>query len=166
VSRPDSAGDELVDHLAEDGTVLGSTSRRMMRRGNLLHRAVFIVVTDGTRVLMHQRADWKDIWPGWWDLAFGGIVAAGEDWDDAAGRELEEETGVRVALELLGEARYDDDHVREIGRVYRAVTSGPFTFPDGEVADSAWVDRADVETWIADRDVCLDSVAIVLPWLR
>ncbi len=56
--------------------------------------------------------------------------------------------------------------MREIGRVYRAVTAGPFTFPDGEVADSAWVERADVEAWVANRDVCLDSLAIVLPWLR
>ena len=32
---------------------------------------------DG-RLLVHRRSDDKDLWPGRWDLAVGGVVAAGE----------------------------------------------------------------------------------------
>ena len=128
-------GEELVDHLGDDGAVIGSVTRRVMRRANLLNRAVFIVVADGPRLLAHQRAPWKDIWPSYWDLA------------------------------PLGEVRYEDDRVREIARVYRAETVGPFTFPDGEVVDSAWVDLADLEAWAAGRSVCPDSAAIIPPLL-
>ena len=158
---PISVGDELVDHLSDDGEVLGSVTRRMMRRANLLHRAVFIIVLDGSRILVHQRAAWKDLWPSYWDLAFGGVVGVGEDWDAAAERELDEEAGISTPLEPLGEARYADHRVREIARIYRTVSAGPFTFPDGEVADSAWVDLAAIDEWIADRAVCPDSVAII-----
>jgi 8-oxo-dGTP pyrophosphatase MutT (NUDIX family) len=154
-------GDELVDHLDDDGQVLGSVTRRVMRRANLLHRAVFIVVTDGSRVLVHQRAPWKDVWPSYWDLALGGVVGAGEDWDAAAARELVEEAGVTVPLEPLGETRFEDGRVREIARVYRAASAGPFTFPDGEVVDSAWVDLAALDDWMQGRSVCPDSRAIV-----
>gem|GEM_PF-4397961 len=73
MSDPGPAG-ELVDHLAEDGTVLGSVTRRTMRHGNLLHGAVFIaVVNERLELAVHQRAPWKDLWPSWWDLAFGGV---------------------------------------------------------------------------------------------
>ena len=154
-------GDELVDHLADDGTVIGSVTRRVMRQANLLHRTVFIVVTDGPRLLAHQRAPWKDVWPSFWDLALGGVVGAGEDWDVAAQRELAEEAGIAVPLEVLGDTRYEDDRVREVARVYRAESAGPFTFPDGEVVDSAWVDRAELDEWLAGRPVCPDTVAIV-----
>jgi len=157
------AGEELVDHLSDDGSVIGSVTRRVMRRANLLHRAVFIVVADGPRILAHQRAPWKDIWPSYWDLALGGVVGAGEAWDVAAERELEEEAGVVVPLEPLGEVRYEDDRVREIARVYRAETAGPFTFPDGEVVDSAWIDVGEIDAWIAARPVCADSAAIIPP---
>jgi hypothetical protein len=42
-----SPADELVDHLADDGTVIGSVTRRTMRGGNLLHGAVLIAVVRG-----------------------------------------------------------------------------------------------------------------------
>ncbi len=163
---PISAGDELVDHLSDDGEVLGSVTRRVMRRANLLHRAVFIIVSDGSRMLVHQRAAWKDIWPSYWDLALGGVVGAGEDWDAAAARELDEEAGISTPLEALGEVRYVDDRVREIARVYRTVSAGPFTFPDGEVADSAWVEVAGLDGWTAGRAVCPDSAAIIPTFVR
>ena len=163
MSRPDRStpGDELVVHLAEDGTVLGTVTRRRMRQANLLHRTVFVVVTGGTRLLAHQRAPWKDVWPSYWDLAFGGVVGAGEEWATAAARELAEEAGIDAPLGHLGEARYEDDRVREIARVYAVSSIGPFTFPDGEVVDSAWVERDQLDNWVAGRSVCPDSAAIV-----
>ena len=51
---------------------------------------------------MHRRAEWKDVYPGYWDVCFGGVLGAGEAWDDAAHRELQEEAGIDAPLELLG----------------------------------------------------------------
>src|SRR4051812_16391315 len=89
------AADELVDVVDEHGQVIDVVARRRMRAENLRHRAVFVAIlsTDG-RVLVHRRADHKDVWPGRWDLAIGGVVVAGEGWDDAARREVAEEIGV------------------------------------------------------------------------
>ena len=36
----------------------------------------------------------KDYCPGYWDLATGGVVDAGEDDDEGASREIEEELGL------------------------------------------------------------------------
>lgn len=163
------SADELVEHLAEDGTVLEVVPRAVIRAGALLHRSVFVAVTtsDGCLVV-HRRAAWKDLWPDRWDVAFGGVVGAGESWDEAATRELAEEAGVVAepgAFDLLGEGRFDSAEVRELGRVYRVVHDGPFTCPDGEVAEVCLVPLADLTDWLAGRELTPDSEALVLPHL-
>src|SRR5262245_32721356 len=91
----DDVGDELVDIVDELDRVIAVVTRRQMRAERLRHRAVFIAVqgSDG-RLLIHQRSPAKDVRPGAWDIAFGGVVATGEPYDLAALRELEEEIGV------------------------------------------------------------------------
>ena len=71
--------EELVDELDAMGMVVGEVTRAEMRRGNLLHRSVFIVVrNDVDELLIHRRAAWKDLWPDVWDIAVSGVVAAGK----------------------------------------------------------------------------------------
>jgi isopentenyldiphosphate isomerase len=157
---------ESVDLLDEHGIVVGATTRAEMRDSNLLHRSVFIaVVNDADELLVHLRADWKDLWPSSWDIAVGGVVGAGEAWETAAARELAEEIGITTELSYLGEGSYEDEHVREISRIYHARSEGPFTYNDGEVVEAAWVPIASLRGWLEGRPVCPDSVALVLPRL-
>ena len=159
-------GDEIIDHVDDTGTVLATVTRAEMRAGNLMHRSVFIaVLNDADQILVHRRAEWKDIWPDAWDIAVGGVVAAGETWEVAAARELAEEVGVSAELSYLGEGVYVDDDVREFARVYLARSEGPFTFEDGEVAEAAWVPISQIRAWLDGRPVCPDSIALVLPRL-
>jgi isopentenyldiphosphate isomerase len=156
----------LVDVLDDNGNVRGSATRAEVRAGNLRHRTVFIAVLNASsQLLVHRRADWKDVWPGAWDLAFGGVVDAGEAWETAAARELAEEAGIEAELSYLGEGAYDDDEVRELARVYLARHDGPIEPVDGEVVETAWIALDDLQQWIAAREVCADTVAIVLPRL-
>lgn len=155
------ADDELVEVVAEDGTVERIVTRAEMRAGVLRHRSTYVVVrrTSGSLVV-HRRADWKDIYPGIWDLAFGGVVDAGEAWLTAAQRELAEEAGITgVAMESLGKARYEEADGRVIARVFLAVTDAPLTCPDGEVAEVTEVD--DLPEWLHNHEVCPDSLQIL-----
>ena len=162
----DSSGEELVDELDEMGQVVGEVPRSIMRQQNLLHRSVFVVVrNDADELLVHRRASWKDIWPDAWDIAVSGVVGAGEAWELAAARELAEELGVAGELAYLGEGSYEDDAVREVARIYQVRTEGPFDFADGEIAEALWVPTGEVREWLADRLVCPDSLALVLPRL-
>jgi 8-oxo-dGTP pyrophosphatase MutT (NUDIX family) len=138
-----------------------------MRRDRLRHRVTFVVVraTDG-RILVHRRSDTKDVWPGRWDLAVGGVVTAGESYDVAAARELAEEVGVAgVALAPLGAGRYEDDEVRIVARLYEAVCDGPFTFADGEVVEAHLVTLAELQARLATDAFVPDSVALLAPML-
>lgn len=67
--------------------------------------AGIVLVDHEGRILLQERDEHPRIDPGKWGLA-GGHVDPGEDFESAAYRELEEETGVALApgtLELLGE---------------------------------------------------------------
>ena len=68
---------ELVDVVDTDDIVVDIVARSEMRARNMRHRSVAIVVIDDTgRVLVHRRALDKDVWPGQWDLAGGGLEEA------------------------------------------------------------------------------------------
>lgn len=156
-----AASAELVEVVDEQGAVLDIVTRAEMRAGRLRHRCTYIVVVDSDeRLVVHQRALWKDVWPGRWDVAFGGVVGVGEDWGVAALRELEEEAGVQAGLQEIGGGTYDDFDVRVLGRVYLARHDGPFTFPDGEVVASDRIPLDDIEAWIAGRQLCPDSLTL------
>lgn len=157
---------EPVEVLDADGRPLGVVARAEMRRHNLRHRAVYVLVQDGQgRLLVHRRADWKDVWPGRWDVAFGGVAAVGEPPAETARRELAEEAGVEAPLKPLGSGAYEDAEVRVLGDVFLARSEGPFTFADGEVVETAWVPAVELAAWLATHRTCPDSVAIALPLL-
>lgn len=156
-----------MDIVDSDDNVIAVVSRRQMRAERLRHRAVFIAVqgSDG-RLLVHQRSFDKDVRPGAWDIAFGGVVASGESYDDAAVRELAEEIGVEgVGLTYVGGGTFGDDHYELIGRCYHAVYDGEVLFADGEVIDARWVTAAELADLLAREDVMHDSIALLLQHL-
>jgi isopentenyldiphosphate isomerase len=161
--------EQLVEWVDEDGRVRAVVTRGRMRAEKLRHRSVAVVVRSTTAgdVLVHRRAGWKDLWPGYWDLAVGGVVGVGEPWPAAARRELAEELGLEVVtLVELGGFRYEDANVAELARVFSVRSDGPFRFDDGEVVETGWVPVAELAGWVDQRAVCPDSVAGVLPLIE
>lgn len=164
--RAAGAAREQVEVVALDGTVERVVDRAEMRAGRLRHRCTYVALVDGRdRLVVHQRATWKDVWPGRWDVAFGGVADVDEPWDAAARRELAEEAGVHAPVEEVARGTYDDERVSVLGRVYVAHHEGPVTCPDGEVVAVDRVPVAGLEAWLAERPTCPDSVALVVPAL-
>ncbi len=160
------SGTELVDIVDRDDNVIGQATRAEMRRDNLAHRAVYVVVrTSDDGVVVHRRADWKDVYPGRWDICFGGVLAAGEGWDDAAARELAEEAGISGPLQPVTSGVFDDGATTVVGRAYELVHDGPYSCPDGEVVEIRTVARDELAAFLASHDHCPDSVALVLDHL-
>ncbi len=160
--------DELVDIVDDDDNVIATVTRSEMRAHRLQHRSVGIAVFSGYgRLLIHRRSDTKDIWPGWWDIAAGGVVVSGESYEEAAHRELAEELGITdVTIEFLGRGHYVDHDLAAICKGYRIVHDGPFTFADGEVAETRWVTFDELDTMRATHRFLPDSTALLLPLLR
>lgn len=155
--------DERVDVVDDRDRVVGSASRSEMRRQNLLHRAVYLLLFDTAgRLFVHRRTDTKDVYPGHWDVTLGGVVAAGEDYRTAARRELAEEVGVHgTTLTELGPFRYQDAHTRLVGRVYATVDDGPFVLQPEEIVTGRFVPMRDAERLLGEHPCCPDGAAVL-----
>ncbi|RMP54488.1 MutT/nudix protein [Pseudomonas savastanoi pv. retacarpa] len=66
-----------------------------MRERGLIGRGTYILLFNSAGELcVHRRTLSKAIYPGYWDVAAGGMVQADESYDESAARELEEELSV------------------------------------------------------------------------
>lgn len=166
-AHPERSPAEMVEEVDTEGRFVRLVTRAQMRAGRLCHRSVFVaVMSERDQLLVHRRADTKDIWPGWWDIAVGGVCAPDESWDSAARRELSEELGLEGApLSLLGTGAYVDGQVRLVAATYLCRTEGPFMFADGEISEAHWVSRAELPQWLGSRPFLPDSIALVVPRL-
>lgn len=129
------ASEELVAIVDEENRVVGSASRSVMRRFTLIHRAAYILLFNGRgELFVQQRTENKDIYPGCYDIATGGVVLAGEEYDLAAGRELAEEVGVSgVPLTPLFDFYWQEADNKVWGRAFTCVADGPITLQEEEV---------------------------------
>ena len=90
-----SAADEILDIVDENDRVVGRSPSGEAYTKGLRHRCVFIQVRDTRdRLFVHRRTATKLVFPSLYDMFVGGVVGAGESYDEAALREAEEELGV------------------------------------------------------------------------
>jgi isopentenyldiphosphate isomerase len=159
---PDPA-DELVDIVDDEDRVIGRRTRAEVRRDNLTHRSVYVLVFNAAgELFVHRRTATKDVYPGYCDVAIGGVVAAGESYAEAAARELREELGVAsAAIERLCSIRYRDASTAVNGMVFRCVHDGPFTLQASEIADGEFLPAAAVDARIGSERFCPDGLAVL-----
>ncbi|WP_435834988.1 NUDIX hydrolase [Streptomyces albogriseolus] len=89
------SADEILDVVDEHDRVTGQAPRGEVYARGLRHRCVFVLARDAEdRIFVHRRTPAKLVFPSLYDMFVGGVVGAGETYDDAALREAEEELGV------------------------------------------------------------------------
>jgi 8-oxo-dGTP pyrophosphatase MutT (NUDIX family) len=127
--------DEIVQIVDEKNRVAGSCPRSVMRAERHIHRACYILVFNKAgELFVQKRTMTKDIYPGHWDVAAGGVVLAGESYEESAERELYEELGVKnVPLTFLFDKHYEDDQNRVWGRIFTCFHDGPFRLQVEEI---------------------------------
>lgn len=162
------AADEFVDVVDVDDRVLRTVTRAEMRAGRLRHRATYVLLFNSRgQLFVHRRTATKDVYPSYKDCAFGGVLAAGEQYDTAARRELEEEAGVfGAALRRIGPLRYDDEDNHVNGMVYSCTFDGPLTLQPEEVAGGEWLDIDQVIERAQREPFCPDGVQALLSYLQ
>lgn len=137
---PSSTDDDLLPVVDELDRVVGEAPRRQVHIGKLRHRAVHVVVEDGKgRVLLQLRSRNKDSYPLWWDISVGGHVDVGEEYNEAANREIVEELGIVGELREVARREAGPDSGWEFIRIYTCRHSGPFHSPAGEIEETKWV---------------------------
>jgi len=165
---PAVSADELVDVVDDSDQALGTATRAQVRVGNLLHRACYIIALDGRgRVFVHLRTATKDVFPSHYDVTVGGVLAAGETYDDAARREVEEELGALPRrLRVVGSLRYEGAGTRVIGRIYDCRVDPPLRLQPEEIVSGEWLAVDEIERRLAASPFCPDGVVAFEEWRR
>lgn len=140
------AADEIVAIVDAQNTVVGTAPRREMRAKRLTHRSTYILVFNSRReVYVQKRTLTKDVFPGYYDVAAGGVVLAGETYEQGAERELEEEMGIRgVPLTRLFDFYFENEHTCLWGGAFSCIYDGEVVLQEEEVESGAFVQVSDV----------------------
>ncbi|MFG0333386.1 MAG: NUDIX domain-containing protein [Maioricimonas sp. JB049] len=141
----DDTAEEIFDVCDADDRVIGQAPRSQVHARGLLHRAVHIFVFrhDG-RLLVHRRSATKDEYPHCYTSSASGHVEAGEDYEPAAVRELEEELGLTSPLQYLAKFPGGPETANEHSVLFRTVTDAEPTPDPGEIESIEYLTLADV----------------------
>lgn len=124
--RPEMPSDdhEILEIVDRDDQVVGTATRAEIHARGLMHRAVhlFVFNTRG-EIYVQRRSATKDRHPSKLDSSAAGHVDPGETYEETAVRELDEELGIRDAVEeilsVTARPETDNEHVK----LYRVFTT-------------------------------------------
>jgi isopentenyldiphosphate isomerase len=160
-------GDELVDVVDDAGLPIATVTRREMRARRLPHRVVYLLVFNRRgELFIHLRTPVKDVYPGYWDVAVGGVLAAGETFEAGGRRELAEELGVEAPLGAGVPFRYADAATVLHGMIYATRHDGPFRLQAEEIVRGEFVDLPTLDVRTSRDSFCPDGLAALGEYRR
>lgn len=150
--------DKKIAFVDGDDNVIGSgTKEQAWADGNIHRIARLFVFNSKGELLIHKRSDKLANLPGKWDQSAAGHVDDGEDYLEAAKRELMEEVGIG-GVELVEVGKFYQDEIDEDGKVkkrfnmlYEAEYDGEVNFDDGEVSEVRWINMDELKQWIEKK---------------
>jgi isopentenyldiphosphate isomerase len=166
--NPDLSPKELVVIVDEHNVEIDSAPRALMRKEGLIHRATYILVfNSGGQLFVQDRTMTKDIFPEYHDLCTGGVVLAGEEYEESARRELEEELGIKgVLLKFLFDFYGEYAGQKVWGRVFSCISDGPFILQSEELSGGAFHEIDEVKELISKEPCTPDSVYVLERYLN
>src|SRR2546426_9361813 len=149
---------ELLYHVTKDDSVLGSVERSKAHLDQIDHRAekIFLIRSNG-KILLQRRSLSKTTFPNLWDSSSSFHVTFGESYEQAARRELEEETGVSALLTYLGKFVYHVPPENEIVAVFFCRSDDPIRIDHVESSEASFHTRDEVNTIVSSESAA--------PWL-
>ncbi|MET4923671.1 NUDIX domain-containing protein [Streptomyces sp. PSRA5] len=150
-----SSYDEIIDIVDEHDHVVGQAPRGEAYAKGLRHRCVFILARDADdRVFVHRRTATKTVFPSRYDMFVGGVVGAGETYDEAALREAEEELGVRGLPRPVPVFTFlyqpEDGPMSWWSRVYEVRCVLPVAPQVEEIDWHAFLTEEELERWLTE----------------
>ena len=153
------SADEIVAIVDKNNNPIGRATRQEMRSAGLPHRATYILVFNSTgKLFVQKRTIMKDIYPGCYDPAAGGVVLDGETYEQGAYRELEEEMGIAgIPLKEHFDFYFEEARLIVWGRVFSCTHDGPLTLQAEEVQDGTFMSIPDILTLAAGEPFANDG---------
>jgi isopentenyl-diphosphate delta-isomerase type 1 len=149
-----NSGDELFDVVDAQDRVIRQAPRSEVHAHGWRHRAVHVLVFNRAgQLFLQKRSLRKDMSPGLWDSSCSGHLDAGEEYDQAAWRELQEEIGLKLARPPARWLRVAacKETGEEFVWVYRVAADGPFVLCPDEIERGEWVAPEELNRRMAEQ---------------
>lgn len=158
---------ERVVWVDGEDQVLGAVARHDLRERGLIGRGTYIMLFNSAGELcVHRRTLSKAIYPGYWDVAAGGMVGVDESYAESAARELAEELGVsNVELTAHDHFYFEDADNRLWCSAFSAVWDGPLLLQPEEVLEAHFLPIETVLQEVQEKPYCPDSLAALKRYL-
>lgn len=157
------SGMEMMDYVDDDDQVVGQASKKEVYARALTHRIAHIwIFNDAGEVALQKRSASCNYCPLHWSMSAAGHVDAGESYETAALRELQEEMGVELPIMFVTKTSFVDPRgIKKFIGVYAARSNGPFTLSPDEVDQVQWFSRVETERLLQDEP-CHPQLTFVL----
>lgn len=160
----------MTEYLAiadDDDNVLGKATYDERKAKSLTSRAANVLVFNSKgELFMHKRSLSLDLYPGMWDVKFGGFVRYGESYEAAALRELNEEaaiTGAALIEVFRMKSRRPENRTNR--KVFKCTYNGKITLDPAEVAEGKFVTVKEAERMMKKGKLSPSAQDIFREWL-
>ena len=171
---PSSVNQSLIQVVDENDVPVGEATFKDVLSKGLFHRIARVIVQESSgRVLLQKRSSSVDIFPGYWDNSAAGHVDSGETYNEAASRELEEELGIKAALnEPIGYYKTNTEvygiKMNRFNTVFRVVVPDDIEIDinPNEVEQVKWFTPNEIEDLIkASPNLVTDGIKDLLKYI-
>ncbi len=150
---------ELLYHVRKDDSVVGPIERDRAHAEQILHRSGMVFLTrSDEKILLQHRSPKKSIFPDCFDSSSSFHVTFGESYEQAAGRELFEETGISAPLSYVGKFSHYDPPENQVVAVFICTSDEPVKIDENEVSGAYFYSTEEVDRICASQRTT--------PWLK
>ena len=141
------SSEEMRDFVDENNKVIGQAPRSRVRKELLAHRGVMVFFRNSkNQIYINKRVKSKQFYPEYYETVFGGGVHAGEQYLQAALRELEEETNLEdLEIAFLFEDRYKSDIQNVFYQAFECVSEDVPKPNESEIESGRFVSLDELE---------------------
>ena len=160
--------EELSDVVDEEDRVVGIATRSEIRRRKLRYRCACVLCRNPAGdYFVHRRTMTKDVFPGLYDMFVAGTVLAGESYEAAAVRELEEELGISgPAPTFLFKHLYMGPENPSWNAIFELTWDGPIRIQTEEIAWGGFMSEEELVGRIEEGDFVPDGVEVFKRYLE
>lgn len=148
--------EEVFDLVNDKNEVIGKVKRSIAHSFGFLHRSTTVVIFNSKgEIFLQKRSPGKKICPNTWDIGASEHLKAGESYEEATIRGLEEELGIAVdSLEFIEDYSQDfsyyDGKVKdnEKDKIFKIIYDGKITIDKVEVCEGKFFKINEVKKMI------------------